>query len=355
MRLNADGTDVGRGGRRAGEAMTPTPTRLIPALTIVDNRPWVTYSRSRSCSAPPFPIRVARLSDTAVGRTQVGGPSRMAPARPDRRPAIATIDGTPTVAVAATIAESSKRVHVFRPTAGGTGWQRVGNGPGLAEWRRQLRREPRRDGQHAVGLVVRAVQRRQRRARRAGCTARRRRLAAGRRRLPRPGEQPRGGRRDAARVGQRLPVGRLHPGRRHHPREPGPGCCNQARVARLEPGFGRTEAFPGFDSATLLAETTTYGLPYPLRFEYGPDGATGASTPAHLAQGDSTFALGEARGLNPATLYGFRPLSTAGTPAPLVRGPQGHFATTPMPTSTTSSPQSPAPAPGRRRRRRSRG
>ena len=118
--------------------------------------------------------------------------------------------------------------------------------------------------------------------------------------------------------------------RRERPRRTwDPGCCDQARVARLEPDFGPLRAFPSPDTAALLSELDTFGLPYPVRFEYGEErdaGATGATTEAPA---DGDFVVGEARGLRAATLYWFQPFAKAGTPLPLVPGPRDHFATPP--------------------------
>ena len=125
----------------------------------------------------------------------------------------------------------------------------------------------------------------------------------------------------------------------------GPGMLYQARVARLEPDFGPLRAFPAPDTAALLSELDTFGLPYPVRFEYGEDrdaGATGATTEAPA---DGDFVVGEARGLRAATLYWYQPFAKAGTPLPLVPGPRDHFATPPASAAGTGTSQGAAPAP----------
>ena len=340
MRLNAAGTEwetVGGGPVQ----LHPDKDAALPWITIVDGRPWVSYFQL----SPTFTLeaRVARLADDGGSWEQVGGPvAEGAPNGSIERPRIATIDGTPTVALTAVIGEPSKRVHVFRPNAGGAGWQRVGDGPaspsggdstgvsiagmGGTPW---VSWSERASGGGGREVRVARLDGSAWRQAGSGYTA--------------PGNFGTGDTTSLASING-FPWVAFTQDDGTSPGNQGPGCCNQARVARLEPAFGETEAFPGFDSATLLTETTTYGLPYPLSFEYGPSGAAGASTPAHLAQGDSTFALGEARGLSPATLYGFQAFATAGTPAPLVRGPRDHFATTPMAASTPGSPPAPAPA-----------
>ena len=123
-----------------------------------------------------------------------------------------------------------------------------------------------------------------------------------------------------------------------------PGCCSQVRVARLEPEFGELTAFPASDAAALLAGTETYGLPYPIGFEYDPDGAEGPSSTVARLTAEGNFALAEARPLTPATLYTFQPFSTAGTPAPLARGGTGRYVTPPSSPSGTVTPAPAAPA-----------
>ncbi len=126
-----------------------------------------------------------------------------------------------------------------------------------------------------------------------------------------------------------------------------PGCCEQARVARLEPDFGPPlRAFPTPDAATLLSGIEDFGLPFPVSFEYGEERDAGATGATAKTPSDGDFVLGEARGLKASTLYWFRPFATAGTPLPLVRGSRDHFATPPASAAAGSSQGAPTPQAG---------
>ncbi len=109
----------------------------------------------------------------------------------------------------------------------------------------------------------------------------------------------------------------------------------ETRVARLEPELIAQNAAAGHDSATLSATWRTYGLAYPLGFDYGP--ALESSTtaiPATTGVDETTVSQGVS-GLTPQTAYQVRPFALAGVPAPRVLGSVGAFSTTPPPPDTT--------------------
>lgn len=117
-----------------------------------------------------------------------------------------------------------------------------------------------------------------------------------------------------------------------------PGCCKQVRVSRLEPTFLSTSAEPSSTSATLVTKLQTYGLPYPVGFQWGAGGNLTHTTALKPASGDPAFSFTSIVGLKPSSLYSFMPVATAGTPKPLVDGPDGAFVT-----QAAQKPPPPAP------------
>jgi hypothetical protein len=344
VRLSADGNAwevVGGGPANADQDFDSA----FPWITIVDGRPWVSYFQvANGSGGPSLQARVARLADDGASWTQVDDPVTEGGFGTFERPMLANVNGTPNVMVAGLFGEPRTRVHVFRPNSDGSGWDRVGSGPatpadtdahtasiaavGATPW---VSFTAQQSGGGPGGPQVRL-------ARLDGDTWRQ----AG------DGYAAEGG----GGLGDRTSLASVNgfpwvaftQDDGTNPGGPGtPGCCTQARVARLEPEFSGLQAFPSADTATLLAETETFGLPYPLGFDYGQDGGAGTSTTARLVSGQPTFALGEAKGLTPGTLHWFQPFATAGTPLPLVHGPRGLFATPPRSPATGTSGTTGAP------------
>jgi hypothetical protein len=97
------------------------------------------------------------------------------------------------------------------------------------------------------------------------------------------------------------------------------------RVARLEPDFLSAKASPSKTGALLSARLRTYGIPFPIGFEFGT--ALGRRTAAKRVAAGSGVVTVTRRvgGLKPGTRYRFRPFAVAGVPAPLALGPIGFF------------------------------
>jgi hypothetical protein len=107
------------------------------------------------------------------------------------------------------------------------------------------------------------------------------------------------------------------------------GAVRQIRVDRLEPEFGSTSATPTDHGATLTTEVKTYGIGYPIGFDYGTS-LEQATTPTMAPGGADTVAITQdITGLNPGSAYSYRPFATAGVPQPLVLGPTNTFSTLP--------------------------
>jgi hypothetical protein len=120
------------------------------------------------------------------------------------------------------------------------------------------------------------------------------------------------------------------------------GDVGQLRVARLEPEFLGQSATAADTTAALSATWHTYGLPYPLGFDYGANlEQSTALTPATVGQ-DTVTVEHQVGGLTPVSDYSVRPFATAGVPEPRVLGEVGSFTTapdtTPPETTITKDP-----------------
>jgi hypothetical protein len=125
------------------------------------------------------------------------------------------------------------------------------------------------------------------------------------------------------------------------------GTGQEIRVSRLEPDFLGTSVAATDTSATFVTDIRTYGLEYPVGFEYGP--GFGSSTTTVETSGNIDTITRTVTGLSPSTTYPFRPFATAGVPAPRVTGAAESFTTGPQNgpgASGTAGPQGATGAPG---------
>ena len=106
------------------------------------------------------------------------------------------------------------------------------------------------------------------------------------------------------------------------------GVNAEVRVSRLEPEFSNTTALPTDTGADLRTDVNTYGLAYPVGFDYGPGFASTTTTTA--TSGNPATITKHVAGLSPSTSYPFRPFATAGVLAPTVLGSAGSFTTSPQ-------------------------
>jgi hypothetical protein len=105
------------------------------------------------------------------------------------------------------------------------------------------------------------------------------------------------------------------------------GTNNEVRVSRLEPEFSNTTALPTDAGADLRTDVNTYGLAYPVGFDYGPGFASATTTTATAS--DPATITKHVTGLAPSTAYSFRPFAIAGA-APNVLGTASAFMTAPQ-------------------------
>jgi hypothetical protein len=90
------------------------------------------------------------------------------------------------------------------------------------------------------------------------------------------------------------------------------GTNNEIRVSRLEPELTAPEALATDDGAVLLARVQSYGLRYPVAFDYGSGGVFGTRTAATPSSGDPDTVMRMIGGLTPATEYSYRAIVVDG-------------------------------------------
>lgn len=320
MRLSADGTTWEEVG---GGHVNPLAEfdAAFPAMTLVDGVPWVTYFQVEVVNgAPSIGVRVSRLGEDGAWE-QVADPVLSGGPGAIEAPDIAEVDGVPYVAMPATMGGPQTRVRVFSLDEATEEWSSVGTASPEGPQARDVSVEDvgglpwvawaQRSGESTVGAAV-------------------------------------------LREGGWEQVGSIYPTAggdvRYGPsladvngfpwfsfsendgQSPGgegvESCCGQVRVARLEPEFGDSSSQPTDDSATLLTSVEDFGLPFPVGFEYGEEGSLDQTSPLAPA-GQSSLLFRVVTGLWPSTLYEFRPVASAGTPQPLVRGGSSYFVTDP--------------------------
>lgn len=89
------------------------------------------------------------------------------------------------------------------------------------------------------------------------------------------------------------------------------------RISRLEPDFTTESAAPAPGGGEQLSvNARTYGIPYPIGFQYGP-ALEADTTPVAAPAGSDTATITKNVGtLRPNTTYEYRAFAIAGTPAP---------------------------------------
>jgi hypothetical protein len=112
----------------------------------------------------------------------------------------------------------------------------------------------------------------------------------------------------------------------------------QIRVSRLEPEFQSQSVTPGPTTATLSATWHTYGIPFPIGFDYGA--SLENSTPAVAATSgeESSTVTQDVSGLSPSTAYQFRSFSSPPLSPKLLATSSGVFQTTAGPSSGDTTP-----------------
>jgi hypothetical protein len=117
------------------------------------------------------------------------------------------------------------------------------------------------------------------------------------------------------------------------------GTNHEIRVSRIEPELTAPAALATGGSAVLLTQVRSFGVPYPVAFEYGPGGALGSRSEVTTSAGgelaaDTVFRFVD--GLAPATDHSYRAVGFDGTRA-IAPGATAQF-TTAAPTASQGPP-----------------
>jgi hypothetical protein len=116
----------------------------------------------------------------------------------------------------------------------------------------------------------------------------------------------------------------------------------EIRAVRLEPDFLSQRAVPSKTGATLTTRARTYGIPYPIGFDYGTALEHETTTDSAAAGAGAVTVTRTVSGLHPGTRYKFRPFAIAGLPLPLAFGPLGAFSPDATPPALRSARVVPA-------------
>jgi hypothetical protein len=245
-----------------------------PDLIVIDGVPYVAWEES---SASGYKVRVARLNAAGAAWEKVGQTAN--PASPINwsadsdafTPTLAAIGGVPYIAWMEDDAAGTSQVRVARLDEAGTGWEKV------ADAAAPINASPSQPG-HAPSLAA---------------------------------------------IGGVPYVASAQYD----------GTTNEIRVSRLEPEIVAQSAVAGPDTATLSATWRTYGVPFPIGFDYG-NSLESATTPTPApAYVDSPTVTQQVSGLAPSTVYQFRSFALAGS-EPRLFGDVAGFTTAASPDTT---------------------
>jgi hypothetical protein len=113
------------------------------------------------------------------------------------------------------------------------------------------------------------------------------------------------------------------------------GVHTQLRVSRLEPEFVGQAVVPGSTTADMSATWHTYGIQFPIGFDYGPSLESSTTPELAPAGSDTATVTQRASGLAPSSVYQFRSFATAGVPLPRLQAANPTVFQTTAPQDTT--------------------
>jgi hypothetical protein len=123
------------------------------------------------------------------------------------------------------------------------------------------------------------------------------------------------------------------------------GTPRAVRVARLEPEFSSLTASASTDGATLGASVTTFGVRFPVGFQYGTANENETATQLTALDANTAEISSAVSGLTPATSYSFRAFATAGVASPRVFSGSAPFQTAALPPTGGDPPTGSNPPP----------
>ncbi|TML79019.1 MAG: hypothetical protein E6G07_08520 [Actinobacteria bacterium] len=341
LNANGDGWDEVGGGPANPD---PTHDAAFPRMTVVGGVPWVVFFQvAIQNNNPALTIGVSHLS--ADGQSWVQLPA-VASGNPNEfsNADIQNVGGTPYVAFGDNGGSGNHRIAVYKLNSQGNGWDVVGGGPassasgdadhasltgiGGAPWVSW-----RDSSTSSSAKLIRAARLVGGVWQQAGSSANA------------DSSHPADFGPSLANVGG-IPWAAFGENDLTTPGQNGPGCCDQARVSRLEPTFLLTRGDASDRSAALLTKVQTFGLPFRVGFKWGPGKTLIHTTPTSPMSDDPDYAFKEITGLSPSSLYTFEPFATAGTPLPLVVGSTDAFVTQSTPSTGPKGPPGPRGTPG---------
>jgi hypothetical protein len=248
-----------------------------PNLASIDGVPYVAWAEP---DATGFDIRVSRLNATATAWQQVVGGASPINESDDEvavTPRLASFDGVPYVAWEEAVGGSDGRIRVSRLNSDATAWQQV---PGSSS-------------------PVNASD-------------------------PRVGQSP-----SLVSFGDVPYVTWTQ----------NDGAHLQIRTSRLEPEFVSESASLNAAGATLSATLHTYGIPFPVGFEYGDALQNSTTAEPAPAGADTATVTQQVSDLQSSSAYPYRPFATLGVPGPRLVGPTQTFSTVAEPPADSTPPE----------------
>ena len=225
---------------------------FAPSLTSIGGLPYVAWSETDGSTVK---VRVSRLNAAGTAWEQVvGGPSPINQAgdRDASRPSLTATGGVPYVAWSETDGTNAE-VRVSRPNAAGTAWEQVVGGS--TPINQAIDQDAGAPSLTSIGGVPYVAW------------------------------------------------------------DEDDGTNFEVRVSRLEPEFLDASETAGETEATLSAQVRTFGVAYPIAFEYGPGPSPRSETEpvrALSGNGDSAPVTQSLGGLTPSTIYSWRPVGSDG-------------------------------------------
>ena len=301
---------------------SPTADAQEPSVASVGGVPWVAWDEFDGVR---YQIRVSKLSASGTVWQQVvsgASPINHDPTMNAGQPSMASVGGVPYVTWIETDGTNFE-VRVSRLNAAGTAWQEVGGGASPIN---------QADDGAATDPHLADI---------AGVP-----YVAWRENSPPLGSQLRVARMNADGTGWDQVVGGESPINADELRSASPegitgvggvpyvgwvefdGTNIEARVARLEPEISRPETVAADSGAVLLARARTFGVAYPITFEYGPGGSLANRTQVAPSDGliGSDTVHATIGGLAPSTAYSQRALGFDGA-RDIAPGPVTQFTT----------------------------
>jgi hypothetical protein len=328
-RLNAAGTAWEPVGGPSPLDHTDADGASNPSIASIKGVPHVAWDEWDGDNAQ---IRVSRLDAAGTGWEEIGGgpsPINHDPNMSAEDPSLASVGGVPHVAWSEYQQDWTLEVRVSRLNAAGTAWEEIGGGPSPINQRSDdFGGLPSLAAAHGVPYVAWLEDSQVRVSRPNAAGTAWEEVVGGASPINLDSEVGGAFEPSLATIGGVPYVARFE----------GDGDNYEIQVSRLEPEFLSQAALATDTEALVLSRVRTYGVAYPIAFQYGADQGLGertrATRTAHGSDTDTAFRV--IRRLAPETSYFWRPI-----------GFDGWRATGTGPTATFTTKQAFVPTPPR--------